>query len=1074
MRLLVWYTRADGTQAYFNRYWHEYTGIRCDDPAGTTWSSLLHPDDCQPTLDRWHASLRSGEPCDIECRLRRYDGAYRWFLVQVAPIRDEAGTISGWCATGTDIEPQKQALLERERWLSLAIDQPALGTFELDVETQRIQCSPRCRAIYGLPPDTAITSGVALRHMHPEDRARAAQAVRQALDGKGNGHYDLEYRCVWPDGSVRWIAVRGNVLFEQRAGVRQPVRLFGTIMDVTDRKQAEQAVRAHIQELEFLAHAGLRLLELRPGEDILTYIGEQVNSLVDDAIVIVSSFDAKEYRTTAHSFYGVEPDRVIAVLGRSPIGMSFFVTEKYRQMMLPAMLQEVPDGLYGLTFEQLPRDLCRHIEQQLGVQQVYAMPFAVREDLLGTIAILARSGQSVRQRHLIEAFISAAAVAVQRHRAERALQESEERFRTLADNIPQLAWMADAKGRIFWYNQRWFDFTGGRPGEMEERDWRQFQHPDHLQRVLTKIRRCLETGETWEDTFPLRRRDGSYRWFLSRAIPLRDDAGNVVRWFGTNTDVTEQREADQERDLLLAQLRASVAEANRNRAQLEAVFEAMQDGVVVFDMKGNAIFVNEAEATINGFSTVAEMERNLGFFAQLYEIEELDGRPLALDQWPVSRVLRGESFSDWELRGRRRDTGQQWTFSFSGASVRDEQGRQVLAVVITRDITERKDAEVALRRSEAALREADRRKNEFLGMLSHELRNPLAPIRNSLYILARAAPGSDQARRAQAIIDRQVSHLTRLVDDLLDVTRISRGKIQLQRAPLNLNDLVRRTIEDHRPVFAANGVGLDVRLPHRALWVEGDGVRLAQVVGNLLQNAAKFTERGGHVRVVLDEDRAAQRCVIRVKDTGVGISPELLARLFEPFMQADRTLDRSLGGLGLGLALVKGLVELHGGEVEARSAGAGKGAEFTVRLPLLTERAAQRRTLPAAGTHRSRRVLIIEDNVDAADSLREALRFGRHEVEVALSGREGIEKAQAFRPDVILCDIGLPGMDGYEVARAVRADPVLHGTYLVALSGYALPEDLDKARQAGFDRHLAKPSELGKLEEILAGAPHPE
>ena len=1070
MQLLVWCTRSDGTPLYFNRYWNAYTGAGCEEPS-PTWSTALHPDDSQAMLRRWHASLRSGEPSRGECRLRRHDGVYRWFLVQVTPRRDETGAISGWCGIGTDIDAHKRALLDRERWLSLAIDQPALGTFELEVATGQIQCSARCRAIYGLPPDQAVTYETALRGVHPEDRAAAEQAVRGALDPAGSGQYALEYRCVWPDGSVRWIAVRGQALFDQREAGPQPVRLLGTVMDITERKQADQAIQAHIQGLEFFAHAGLRLLDLRPDEDILAYIGEQVSLLVDDAVVFVSSFDVKEGRTTAHSLYGIEADRITAVLGREAVGMTFTVTEKYRQMMVPGRLQEVPDGLFGLTFEQLPRDLCRHLEQQFNVQRVYAMPFAVRDDLLGTIAILARSEQSVQRAHLIEAFITEAAVAVQRRRADQALRDSEERFRTLADNIAQLAWMADEKGSIFWYNQRWFDFTGSSPGEMQGWGWYEVHHPDHLQRVLTNIRHCLETGQMWEDTFPLRGKDGNYRWFLTRAIPVRDATGKVVRWFGTNTDVTEQREFDQERERLMAKLRESAAEANRNRAQLEAVFEAMHDGIAVFDTEGNAVLVNEAEAVLMRYAGAGDRKRNIELFAEIYVISDLEGHPVPLEQWPASRVLRGESFTDWELRGRRRDTGQEWFFSFSGAPVYDEQGRQILAVIITRDITERKDAEVALRRSETALREADRRKTEFLGMLSHELRNPLAPIRNSLYVLERATPGGEQACRAQAIIARQVDHLTRLVDDLLDVTRISRGKVQLQRQAVELNALVRRTVEDHRPVFSANGVSLDVQALAGPLWVEGDVVRLAQVVGNLLQNASKFTERGGRVSVVLDEDPAAARGVIQVKDTGVGISPELLAHLFEPFMQADRTLDRSMGGLGLGLALVKGLVELHGGEVEARSEGAGKGAEFTVRLPLRAERAVHEGRLPAAGARRSRRVLIIEDNVDAADSLREVLGFGQHQVEVALSGDEGIHKAQAFRPEVILCDIGLPGIDGYAVARAMRADPVLRGIYLVALSGYASPEDLDRARQAGFDRHLAKPAQLEKLEEILAAAP---
>jgi two-component system CheB/CheR fusion protein len=392
-------------------------------------------------------------------------------------------------------------------------------------------------------------------------------------------------------------------------------------------------------------------------------------------------------------------------------------------------------------------------------------------------------------------------------------------------------------------------------------------------------------------------------------------------------------------------------------------------------------------------------------------------------------------------------------------------------------IVERKEAEQARGESERryreaadALREADLNRTQFLAMLSHELRNPLAPITNSLYILDRAVAGGDQAKRAQAVIDRQVGQLRRLIDDLLDTTRISSGKVQLKLERLDLNEVVRRTVEDHRSCFDQNGVHLEVTLAEGHVAVMADWARVAQVIGNLLSNAAKFTGRGGGTRVSVARDEEARQAVVCVADTGAGMSPEILGRLFERFTQADRTLDRSKGGLGLGLALVKGLVELHCGEVSANSAGPGQGSEFIVRLPLDVIQVAAKAEPPAA-ERRARRVLIIEDNADAADSLREALELNDHEVDVANAGPEGLEKAHRFKPDVVLCDIGLPGMDGYEVARAICSDEALKGTFLVALSGYAQPEDLERAANAGFHGHLAKPPSVEKLEELLAEAP---
>jgi signal transduction histidine kinase/ActR/RegA family two-component response regulator len=390
--------------------------------------------------------------------------------------------------------------------------------------------------------------------------------------------------------------------------------------------------------------------------------------------------------------------------------------------------------------------------------------------------------------------------------------------------------------------------------------------------------------------------------------------------------------------------------------------------------------------------------------------------------------------------------------------------------ILFNDITRSKESEEALRDVNLQLAEAHRRKDEFLAVLSHELRNPLAPIKNSLFVLERAAPGGEQARRAHAVIERQVSHMTRLVADLLDVSRITSGKIRLQCEPIDLREVVSRTLEDHRSVFTARGIELHGEQPGRAVWVNGDATRLGQALGNLLHNSAKFTNEGGAVSVMLRQE--GRRAVLRVRDTGVGIAPDTLGGIFRPFVQADRTLDRSTGGLGLGLALVKGVIELHGGEVSAHSEGVGRGAEFTLGLPSQPEpvRAAPPER-ERERVQRARRVLVIEDNEDAAESLKEALELDRHEVALAFDGPHGLEKARAFKPEVVLCDIGLPGMDGYEVARALRSDDALHDVALVALTGYALPEDLERAKDAGFDRHLAKPLELGALERMLAELP---
>jgi signal transduction histidine kinase len=374
------------------------------------------------------------------------------------------------------------------------------------------------------------------------------------------------------------------------------------------------------------------------------------------------------------------------------------------------------------------------------------------------------------------------------------------------------------------------------------------------------------------------------------------------------------------------------------------------------------------------------------------------------------------------------------------------------------------------------LREADRRKDEFLAMLAHELRNPLAPIRNALEILRlRGRDRRAAAREAWDMVERQTEQLSRLVDDLLDVSRITRGKITLQRAPVEVAEVVRRAVETSRPLIEARRHTLQVQLPPRPLWVEGDLTRLAQVVLNLLNNAAKYTDEGGQLSVAVEAPAEGNgwpaEVVIRVRDTGMGIRPEMLPRVFDLFTQADRTLDRAQGGLGIGLTLVRRLVQMHGGRVEAHSEGPGKGSEFMVRLPLY------RGPLPepddsgdgAAVAAPPRRILVVDDNRDSAQSLATLLRLTGNDVLAANDPRAALEAAARFRPEVAILDIGLPGMDGYELARRLRSLPGLEHLRLAALTGYGSEEDRRRSRDAGFDDHLVKPVEMETLQAFLSG-----
>ena len=455
---------------------------------------------------------------------------------------------------------------------------------------------------------------------------------------------------------------------------------------------------------------------------------------------------------------------------------------------------------------------------------------------------------------------------------------------------------------------------------------------------------------------------------------------------------------------------------------------------------------------------------------EIYADARLGAPCLYPEEWTSTEPLRELPREPVVARACHAAGGYVWTEQ-NFTPIRDASGRIVAVEGTVRNISKRKAAE-------AALIEADRRKTEFLAVLSHELRNPLGSIRNGVHVLGLAEPGGEQATRACEVIERQVAHLARIIDDLLDVTRITRGKIRLQRKRIELNELVKAAVHDLRATFAGAGVDIEVLTGPADVFVSADPTRICQVVDNLLQNAAKFTPRGGRTEVSVRADTAPDQAVLRVHNTGAPIPAEVLAHLFEPFIQADRTLDRSKGGLGLGLALVKGLVEMHAGSVEVESDRRIEGTTFTIRLPLdkTIPEAVRADTASETPGPAHRRVLVIEDNADAAAMLRDALELHENTVAVASAGPEGIATARVFEPDVVLCDIGLPAMDGYAVARAIRADPQLGKLALVALSGYASPEDVAKSRDAGFDRHVAKPLSMDVLERImteLVGRPSP-
>ncbi|HLN27840.1 MAG TPA: histidine kinase N-terminal 7TM domain-containing protein [Gemmataceae bacterium] len=484
----------------------------------------------------------------------------------------------------------------------------------------------------------------------------------------------------------------------------------------------------------------------------------------------------------------------------------------------------------------------------------------------------------------------------------------------------------------------------------------------------------------------------------------------------------------------------------------------------VLDCLGDAVFVLDMRLRI--------LDANLAARSLVPAGRPLLKEPLAkvlpeLAKYLPERPGSGEKVTEIQLGS----AGAERSWDIHVLPVVDH-GATIGTLVRLTDVTERKHLQEELRHHAERLMEADHRKDEFLAVLAHELRNPLAPIVSSLQILKNAGVSERLAEPARQTIERQVQQLVRLVDDLLDVSRITRGKIQLRKEPVELATVVAWALETSRSLLDMRKHELTVALPPEPVWLEADLVRLAQVFSNLLNNAAKYTEEGGHISLVAE--RRDKEVVVRLRDTGVGMTKEMLTQAFDLFAQADRSLKQSQGGLGIGLTLVRTLVQLHGGSIQAVSEGPGKGTEFIARLPLIqppkaTRLAPKKENASAA----ARRILVVDDNIDAADSLARYLEMSGHQVRTANGGLEALETARLYRPEVVLLDIAMPGMDGYELARRLRQEHGLEKTLLVALTGYGQEEDRRRSREVTIDHHLVKPVDPETLQDLLAPSAAP-
>lgn len=541
------------------------------------------------------------------------------------------------------------------------------------------------------------------------------------------------------------------------------------------------------------------------------------------------------------------------------------------------------------------------------------------------------------------------------------------------------------------------------------------------------------------------RKDGQRIQVSLTVSPVKDDGGQVIGASKIVRDITERKRLEAERQKFVT------------------LVESSTDFIGMCDLDAVPFFVNRAGLEMVGLEGIEQ--------ARAIPVRDFffpEDQPRIMDEFFPAVLEKGHG--ETEIRFRNFKTGEARWMSYKVLTLTDAEGRPVGLATVSQDVTERKGLEDNLRRLAADLSEADHRKDEFLAMLAHELRSPLAPISNAVQVLRRAGTDGAAVRSASEMLDRQVGQMARLVDDLLDMGRITRGRIELRRERLELAPILNQAVESARALYRAMGHELTVTLPMEAVYVDADPVRLAQVVGNLLNNACKFTDRGGHIWLTVE--REGGQAVIRVRDNGIGIAPDQLPRLFGMFTQVDTSLERSRDGLGIGLTLVKTLVEMHRGTVEARSEGLGCGSEFVVRLPVVANEPRGAASVATAGSPATgRRVLIVDDNQDGADSLAMMLQLAGHETETAHDGLQAVATAERFRPHAMLLDIGLPKLNGYEVCRRVREQPWGKGMLLVAVTGWGQEADRQRSKEAGFDAHVVKPVAADVLMNLLASAP---
>jgi PAS domain S-box-containing protein len=898
----------------------------------------------------------------------------------------------------------------------------------------------------GYAPEEYIGHHIAEFHVDPpviED----IMARLSAGDTLLNRDARLRHR----DGSVRHVQINSNVLW--RDGRFLHTQCF--TRDITDRKLAEARDR-------FLVDLDDTVRLLTDAEDITltaaTALGRHLG--VNRCAYATVEDDQDTFLLT-----GDYNDGVASIVGR-------YTFRQFGEACLHLMRAGAPYVVEDAERDERITVAERPSYAMTAIRAVICVPILKRGRLVAAMAVHSVAPRSWDHGEiaLVQRVANRCWESIERARVTLSLTESEQRFRALAHSIANLAWTARPDGSIYWYNDQWYAYTGTTPADMDTGGWERVHDPATLPEVKRRWQHSIATGTPFEMVFPLRGADGAFRRFLTRANPVHDSRGQVAQWFGTNTDVEEERRATEVNTVLREREQRAREEAELQKRLLHSLFMQAPNSIAV--LRGPEHIVELANPPLCQVWGRREHEvTNRPLFEVMPELREQGFETLLDDTYRTGIPYAGKETSARFTR----DGGATETVYFDAvySPFRGIDGEIEGIFVIASDVTEQVLARNQMNDLREAAEGANRAKDEFLAMLGHELRNPLSPIFTALQLMK--LRGRDDSERERTVIERQVSHLARLVDDLLDVSRIARGKVALKQDIVEIAEIVAKAIEMTSPVLEQRMHTLDLAIPRRGLPVAGDATRLSQVVSNLVTNAAKYTPPGGRIAVAAREESG--EVVLCVRDNGIGIAPDVLARIFDLFVQERQAIDRSQGGLGLGLTIVRNLIERHHGSVSAHSDGPGRGSEFVVRLP---KAAAARVTdddrhvppavaEPMAAARHTSKILVVDDNEDAAEMLAWALDAKGYETRIALDAPAALRLAAEYAPDIALLDLGLPVMDGFELAARLRELPGLARIRLIAVTGYGQESDRQKTRDAGFHEHLVKPVDLEALETVVRG-----